>query len=353
MPDNPLISFVLIAYKQEQFIREAVEGALAQTYSPLEIILSDDCSPDGTFEIMREMATAYQGLHTIILNRNPKNLGIAGHVNRVMDLAQGELMVMAAGDDVSLPERAAQLTREWVAHGRPSGIASAAIIMDATGRGMGVAPATGHHTAAEINQADPKTLLSFLAADPGFLLLGCTAAWSKDLWNTFGPLADNVTNEDWAFTFRSCFVKGIRTLGVSLVRYRQHDGNILSPIEPHALTTPGEYLVREENSIRKAKAYYHLYGSLLADLEQAISKGLATRSQTIQVLAAIEKGRHKEHLAANWWDLGFLCKLKSLGMVDERAEIKVLRLLPNKMAYATCRSFTAGLKRWLHIGSRT
>ena len=60
-PSNPLISFVLLAYKQEKYIREAVEGAFAQTYSPLEIILSDDASPDGTFEIIQEMAAAYQG----------------------------------------------------------------------------------------------------------------------------------------------------------------------------------------------------------------------------------------------------------------------------------------------------
>ena len=51
---RPLLTFGVCAYKQEQFIREAVEAALAQTYSPLEIILSDDCSPDRTFEIMQE-----------------------------------------------------------------------------------------------------------------------------------------------------------------------------------------------------------------------------------------------------------------------------------------------------------
>ncbi|HUF60663.1 MAG TPA: glycosyltransferase, partial [Verrucomicrobiales bacterium] len=54
--ERPLVSFLLLAYNQEQYIHEAVEGAFSQTYSPLEIILSDDCSTDRTFEIMREMA---------------------------------------------------------------------------------------------------------------------------------------------------------------------------------------------------------------------------------------------------------------------------------------------------------
>ena len=40
----PLVTFALFAYNQERYVREAVEGAFAQTYQPLEIILSDDCS---------------------------------------------------------------------------------------------------------------------------------------------------------------------------------------------------------------------------------------------------------------------------------------------------------------------
>ena len=55
--DRPLVTFALFAYNQEQYIREAIEGAFAQTYQPLEIILSDDCSTDRTFEIMREMGS--------------------------------------------------------------------------------------------------------------------------------------------------------------------------------------------------------------------------------------------------------------------------------------------------------
>jgi len=48
---KPLITFALFAYNQERFIREAVQGAFSQTYSPLEIIMSDDCSKDRTFDI--------------------------------------------------------------------------------------------------------------------------------------------------------------------------------------------------------------------------------------------------------------------------------------------------------------
>ncbi len=54
--ERPLVSFVLLAYNQERYVEEAIAGAFAQDYSPLEIILSDDCSTDGTYAIMQRMA---------------------------------------------------------------------------------------------------------------------------------------------------------------------------------------------------------------------------------------------------------------------------------------------------------
>jgi len=105
MNRKPLLTFCVGAYNHERFIEKAVEGAFAQTYSPLQILLSDDCSSDKTFEIMSAMAAAYRGPHKIILNRNDRNLGLAGHVNRAAELMGGELLILSAGDDISLAHR--------------------------------------------------------------------------------------------------------------------------------------------------------------------------------------------------------------------------------------------------------
>jgi glycosyltransferase involved in cell wall biosynthesis len=67
--DPPLVTFALFAYNHEKYIREADEGAFAQTYENLETILLDDCSTDRTIEIMREMAAQVNGPHNVILNR--------------------------------------------------------------------------------------------------------------------------------------------------------------------------------------------------------------------------------------------------------------------------------------------
>jgi len=85
---------VLLAYNQARYIRDALEAALSQTYEPLQIVVSDDCSSDRTFEIIQSVASEYVGPHQIVLNRNDRNLGIAAHVNKAMGMCAGQYVVL-------------------------------------------------------------------------------------------------------------------------------------------------------------------------------------------------------------------------------------------------------------------
>jgi len=114
---DPVVTFVLYAYNEEQFILDAIESAFAQTYSPLEIVLSDDGSTDRTFQIMQEAAAAYNGPHTIILNRNARKTGIGSQINAAWQKGSGELIVLANGDDISLPQRVERIVEVWKSSG--------------------------------------------------------------------------------------------------------------------------------------------------------------------------------------------------------------------------------------------
>lgn len=217
--DRPLITFALLAYNQERFIKEAVEGALAQTYSPLEIILSDDCSDDGTFAIMSGMVEVYRGPHTIILNRNQRNLGVlglGGHINRVMEIARGELIVGAASDDISVPERTAKTYEAYEKSGREAkSIHSSCILIDEKNTVI------GHAQRFEEYKNDLESLI-----DNGSRVYGCTHAWHKDVFLNFGPLPREIQNEDEVLPFRSLLIGGIEYIKDPLVYYRLHSKNI-------------------------------------------------------------------------------------------------------------------------------
>ena len=211
--DRPLVSFAVIAYNQERYIREAIEGAFAQTYEPLEIILSDDCSPDRTFDIMQEMAAAYDGPHKVVLNRNEPNLGIVPHVNRIFDLASGELICVNAGDDFSRHDRVEVLHRHWVINDRrPDIVHTSAYDVSEKSEIMRVAQPRPNSRARVLL---PKTVArEFVTA------IGATFMYTKRLFLTFGPIPDCAEVEDRPMIFRASLAGGLLFVDDPLVYHR-------------------------------------------------------------------------------------------------------------------------------------
>lgn len=100
---QPLVSIFMPVYNQEHFIAEAVESAMNQTYSNVEIVIGDDCSTDRTWEIIDSYRRANS--EKIIAFRNKENLGVSGNCNEVLSRCKGEFIIFHAGDDVLLPEK--------------------------------------------------------------------------------------------------------------------------------------------------------------------------------------------------------------------------------------------------------
>lgn len=219
---RPLVTFALFAYKHEPYIREAVAAALSQTYEPLEIILSDDCSPDRTFDIIQEMVSAYSGPHEIVLNRNPINFGkdrFGMHVNKVVELSHGDLIVFAAGDDISLPGRVQKLAELWYEAGaRPGALYSALKIMS-------------DEPDASAKIIYDKTPRKYASAgeyirDRGIDVLGASVAYTRGVFEKFSELNPSTLFEDRALIFRAFLIGEVIHCNEPLVIYRRHAGNM-------------------------------------------------------------------------------------------------------------------------------
>jgi len=237
--DYPLITFFLYAYNQERFIREAVEGAFSQTYMPLEIILSDDCSTDSTFTIMKEMVANYTGPHKIILNRNENNIGVCAHINRSVDMSLGELIVGAAGDDISLPERVTEIFQAWRDSGRiPSLLFSNAVIIDENGTESDL------WLPRQLNYAEN---IDTFKKNRRCWILGCSEAFNKSLFTKYGRIHPDIIQEDGTIAFRALLEGGILYIGKVLVKYRRHSNNVYNPRDPvrHVLLKKKEYAMKK------------------------------------------------------------------------------------------------------------
>lgn len=230
MSECPLVSMVVLAYNQERFIREAVSGAFSQNYSPLEIVLSDDCSTDGTYEIIREMASVYNGPHKIVVNRNEKNLGIAMHFNKVMELASGEIIAVAAGDDISLGSRITDTAQIFSKYPHLSCVSLKLI----TFRSDPPTPIPQGRQAVSIHFVD---LDEYLSCEGG-VLAGASRAFRRTIHDFFGPITFNAPSEDTATLFRCLLYGPGAELSKAGVLYRIHGNNAWSSVNKFRTSIP-------------------------------------------------------------------------------------------------------------------
>lgn len=111
----PHITMAVLGYNQENSIGYAIESALNQDYEgDITFVFSDDCSSDKTFAIMQEKASAYQGRHKIILNRNKVNKKHAGNLFAAFALAPADYYCKQDGDDYSAPHRVSALVQAFM-----------------------------------------------------------------------------------------------------------------------------------------------------------------------------------------------------------------------------------------------
>lgn len=100
--DTPLISVVMSCYNRQNYVAQAIESILNQTYTNFEFIIIDDCSTDNTYKIIKKYVKRDK---RIIALRNKVNKGIVYALNRGLRLAKGKYIARMDDDDISLPQR--------------------------------------------------------------------------------------------------------------------------------------------------------------------------------------------------------------------------------------------------------
>jgi len=100
--NNALVSVIMSAHNAEKTIEKSIKSLLNQTYKNLEILLVDDFSSDGTFEICNDFQ---KNNKNITLFRNDKNIGLTRSLNYLINEAKGEYIARQDADDISSEKR--------------------------------------------------------------------------------------------------------------------------------------------------------------------------------------------------------------------------------------------------------
>ena len=323
------VTFAIISFNQEAHVKDAIEGAFHQDYENLEIILSDDCSSDGTYGIMEKMARDYCGSHTIILNRNAKNLGIGAHVERVFNIASGKFIVMAAGDDVSYSNRTSRSVEALSSEKKAMAFISGyEYEREGSQTGYG-------------NWQPPFSTYTLMNFSRGRIqCTGAVAAWSRELVVNWPSIAQ-VTHEDRVLPFRALLSGGkIATSKEPLVLYRRIGGisrlpDSEAPPDPKQVREKMLRQTRPDCQQRIVDLMSCGHDLELSKIEQNLRKNL---DDTDDELASLRGGAFS-------WDRYHLSKLLSfnISLYDTRAYAGVR----GRCARAKAASLISSLRHWI------
>ncbi len=98
----PLITIGIASFNALNTIEKAINSALSQSWRPIEIVIVDDCSNDGTYE---KLLTISSKSKIIRVFKNDKNYGIGFVRNQIIEKTRGEFLAFFDDDDESMQER--------------------------------------------------------------------------------------------------------------------------------------------------------------------------------------------------------------------------------------------------------
>ncbi len=94
---TPLVSILIPVYNRVSLVGETIESARNQTYQNIEIIIVDNCSTDGTWDLLKDYAVKD---NRIQIFQNPENIGPVRNWKRCIDEAKGEYAKILFSDDL-------------------------------------------------------------------------------------------------------------------------------------------------------------------------------------------------------------------------------------------------------------
>jgi len=205
----PLVSVIIPCFNQADFLAEAIDGALAQNYAPMEIIVVNDRSTDATAEVagrfgdqIRYCATAHRGL--------------AAARNQAIKNSTGELIALLDADDRWLPGKLAYQVERLLAAPEVAMIFSAYRCFTADKRSWTVGVQDGvrptAHDQLHLNRANVLTSI-----------------FRRAIFDRVGGFDESLQRcEDWDLWIRIAAVAPIMGTSKVVAEYRQHPGTLSS-----------------------------------------------------------------------------------------------------------------------------
>jgi hypothetical protein len=260
---QPRVSVLMTSYNRAAFIGASIESVLRQTFTDFELLIVDDCSTDGTLEIVRGYEGQDPRIRVVV---NERNLGQFANRNHAAELARGSLLKFHDSDDLMYAHCLDVMVSMLLSEPRA---------------GFGLSTGTAWPGGPCPMLLTPRMAYQREFFGGGLFMCGPAGAiFRADVFRKLGGFADMGVPSDHMFWMRACTTENVLLLPGDLFWYRLHPqqefqsetGRIQYARVPgwiwQALDAPDCPLTADEREQAKRNRAYHLAKRTLQDMRR-------------------------------------------------------------------------------------
>jgi len=272
MSDQALISIPILTCNGKNYLREQLDSIYSQTYTNIEVLAFDDCSSDGTVDILKE----YHRTHGLQYTVNPTNLGFLTNAQRALEACHGDLIAPCDQDDIWKPEKIETLFEHI---GDSLLIYADSSTMDEDGTKY-----SDHYFADRCNTIEGSNPLNFLF---GNSVSSHAMLFKKELLKHVLPIPKALYYHDWWIAFVAASVGTISFYPDPLVFYRRHSEQVTNHKNNKNYTFWSRVKAREERHKKRRQELverFEAFASLtpLGQSDKAILETLIAEMKNYQ-----------------------------------------------------------------------
>lgn len=217
----PKVTVAIPTYNRAALLKDCLEMVLRQTFQDFEVIVSDNCSQDGTAETVRAFSDP-----RIRYYRNESNLGVYANMNRCLEIARGEYITIMHDDDIYAPQFIEQEVRLLDEHPNVGMVHCAAFETDSA-----IVPQwlkLYSDTPIRITKGK-EVFVRFLHGHTVY----CPSVMARaSLYRAIGPYDIRHRSGDYHMWLRMALHADVAYLAQPLVAVRVHEGRLSSALKP-------------------------------------------------------------------------------------------------------------------------
>lgn len=246
------VSYVIPVWNKVRYVEAAIRCALAQTYSPMELVISDHGSTDGTLDVIERVIKDYSGPHKIRFLQfdDIEYRGMAGwnrHMNFIMPQLDSDIVTAASGDDICKPNKIERVMDVFDKF-NPTWVSCT----------MGHVPEDNLNAEPTISFFEDRRSRFITTAEAIRFMVGTAAQphWQREFWEKYAPL-NGIECFNVSFPILATLHNGFYFLDEDLHTFIQRAGLEICGIESQVRAAKNDIEREQSNEIMCFQYSYH------------------------------------------------------------------------------------------------